>query len=94
MECVQRPHLGGRQCTRSRLSVATATLGFMVMLGVHVGAREDDADPIDEAKRSGADGVQIFLADPQGWKTPKPHPLAAAVAGSPTCRSTCTHRMS
>src|SRR6476661_7074630 len=49
----------------------------MVMLGVHVGAREDDADPIDEAKRSGADGVQIFLADPQGWKAPQPHPLAA-----------------
>ena len=46
------------------------------MLGVHVGAREDDADPVDEARRSGADGVQIFLADPQGWKTPKPHPRA------------------
>jgi deoxyribonuclease IV len=49
----------------------------MTMLGVHVGAREDDADPIDEAARSGADGVQIFLADPQGWKAPKPHPHAA-----------------
>jgi len=48
----------------------------MTMLGVHVGAREDDADPVDEARRSGADGVQIFLADPQGWKTPKPHPRA------------------
>jgi deoxyribonuclease-4 len=46
------------------------------MFGVHVGAREDDADPIDEARKSGADGVQIFLADPQGWKTPKPHPHA------------------
>jgi deoxyribonuclease-4 len=54
----------------------------MVMLGVHVGAREDDADPIDEAKRSGADGVQIFLADPQGWKSPKPHPLAAQLQAS------------
>ena len=53
----------------------------MVMLGVHVGAREDDADPVDEARRSGADGVQIFLADPQGWKAPKPHPLADATAG-------------
>jgi len=48
----------------------------MTMLGVHVGAREDDADPVDEARRSGADGVQIFLADPQGWKTPKPHSRA------------------
>ncbi|MET0967140.1 MAG: deoxyribonuclease IV [Nakamurella sp.] len=52
------------------------------MLGVHVGAREDDADPLDEAKTSGADGVQIFLADPQGWKTPKPHPHTAELKGS------------
>ena len=49
----------------------------MTMLGVHVGAREDDADPVDEARKSGADGVQIFLADPQGWKAPKVHPHAA-----------------
>jgi len=54
----------------------------MTMLGVHVGAREDDADPIDEAARSGADGVQIFLADPQGWKSPKDHPHAAALRDS------------
>ncbi len=46
------------------------------MLGVHVGAREDDADPIAEAKESGADGVQVFLADPQDWKAPKGHPRA------------------
>jgi deoxyribonuclease-4 len=49
----------------------------MTMLGVHAGAREDDADPVAEARLSGADGVQIFLADPQGWKAPKPHPRAA-----------------
>lgn len=61
---------------RLPLSAVPVTLGPMLMLGVHVGAREDDADPIDEAKRSGADGVQIFLADPQGWKAPKPHPMA------------------
>jgi len=58
------------------------TLVPMTMLGVHVGAREDDADPIAEARESGADGVQIFLADPQGWKTPKPHPLADALRAS------------
>jgi len=52
------------------------------MLGVHVGAREDDADPLDEAARSGADGVQIFLADPQGWKSPKGHPHADALRNS------------
>ena len=54
----------------------------MTMLGVHVGAREDDADPIAEARESGADGVQIFLADPQCLKTPKPHPLADALRTS------------
>ena len=54
----------------------------MTMLGVHVGAREDDADPVDEARQSGADGVQIFLADPQGWKSPKPHPHAEALRSS------------
>lgn len=49
------------------------------MLGVHVGAREDDGDPVAEAAASGADGVQVFLSDPQGWKTPKPHPHAEAM---------------
>ena len=44
------------------------------VLGVHVGARDDDSDPIAEALASGADAVQIFLADPQGWKVPRPHP--------------------
>jgi len=58
------------------------TLVPMTMLGVHVGAREDDADPLAEARESGADGVQIFLADPQGWKAPKPHPLADQLRSS------------
>lgn len=52
------------------------------VIGVHVGARHDDADPIAEAKASGAGAVQIFLADPQDWKTPKPHPRAAEIANS------------
>ena len=49
------------------------------VLGVHVGAREDDADPVAEARVADADAVQIFLADPQGWKSPKEHPHAAAL---------------
>jgi deoxyribonuclease-4 len=60
--------------TPTGLSDRRATLTRMVMLGVHVGAREDDGDPVAEAAASGADGVQVFLADPQGWKTPKTHP--------------------
>lgn len=51
----------------------------MVMVGVHVGAREDDGDPVAEAAASGADGVQVFLADPQGWKAPTPHPHTEAM---------------
>ena len=61
--------MSGRPVTLSSVTVPS--------LGVHVGAREDDANPILEAAESGADGVQIFLADPQGWKTPKEHPHAA-----------------
>lgn len=52
------------------------------VLGVHVGARDDDADPIAEALASGADAVQIFLADPQGWKAPRANPRAAQFAAS------------
>ncbi|MBM9469082.1 deoxyribonuclease IV [Nakamurella leprariae] len=52
------------------------------VLGVHVGARENDADPVAEAQAAGANAVQVFLADPQGWKTPKPHPMAAELAAA------------
>jgi deoxyribonuclease-4 len=52
------------------------------VLGVHVGAREDDADPVAEARAANAGAVQVFLADPQGWKTPKPHPMAAELAAA------------
>lgn len=52
------------------------------VLGVHVGARENDADQLGQARDSGARAVQIFLADPQGWKAPKPHPRAAEFQAS------------
>jgi deoxyribonuclease-4 len=43
-------------------------------LGAHIGAGGDDtagaADPVGAAKARGADLVQIFLGDPQGWKAP------------------------
>ncbi|HEU4998369.1 MAG TPA: deoxyribonuclease IV [Lapillicoccus sp.] len=52
------------------------------VLGVHVGARHDDADPLAEAAASGADAVQLFLADPQDWKMPKPHPRAEEIAAT------------
>ena len=38
----------------------------MVRIGVHI----DQADPLAEATGRGADAVQFFLGDPQGWKGP------------------------
>jgi deoxyribonuclease IV len=46
-----------------------------MLIGAHV--REDD--PVATAAERGADIVQMFLADPQGWKKPPTHPQAAAL---------------
>lgn len=43
-----------------------------MLIGAH--ARQDD--PIATAAELGADIVQVFLADPQGWKKPPVHPQA------------------
>jgi deoxyribonuclease-4 len=43
-----------------------------MLIGAHV--REDD--PLVTAADRGADIVQMFLADPQGWKKPPAHPQA------------------
>jgi deoxyribonuclease-4 len=37
-----------------------------------IGAHVDPTDPLEEARLRGADLVQIFLSDPQGWKKPPP----------------------
>lgn len=52
------------------------------VLGMHSGARHDDADPVADARTAGADAVQVFLADPQDWKAPKPYPQAEALRAS------------
>ncbi|MPY98733.1 MAG: deoxyribonuclease IV [Actinophytocola sp.] len=39
-----------------------------------IGAHVRDDDPIAAAREREAEVVQFFLADPQGWKAPKPHP--------------------
>lgn len=41
-----------------------------------IGAHVRDDDPLAAARERGADAVQFFLADPQGWKKPQPHPQA------------------
>jgi deoxyribonuclease-4 len=47
---------------------------------MRIGAHVRDDDPLAAAKDRGAEVVQFFLADPQDWKAPKPHPQAAALA--------------
>jgi deoxyribonuclease-4 len=37
---------------------------------VRIGAHLHDGDPLTEALAMGADAVQFFLGDPQGWKAP------------------------
>jgi deoxyribonuclease-4 len=44
-----------------------------------IGAHVRDDDPVGAAAERGAEVVQFFLADPQGWKTPKPHPQTEAL---------------
>jgi deoxyribonuclease-4 len=54
-------------------------------IGVHVGpgltpdGELDDGGPLARAAETGADAVQVFLADPQGWTAPTPRPDAEAL---------------
>ena len=41
------------------------------MAGLKIGAHVDQTDPVAEAKARGADLVQFFLGDPQGYKGPE-----------------------
>lgn len=44
---------------------------------MRIGAHVRDDDPIGAARERGADAVQFFLSDPQGWKKPTAHPQTA-----------------
>jgi deoxyribonuclease-4 len=50
----------------------------MAVIGAHV----DSADPLAAAAANGAEAIQFFLADPQGWKAPGAHPHADAIVAS------------
>lgn len=50
----------------------------MALLGAHV----DSADPLTAAEAIGAETVQFFMGDPQGWKKPPPHAHADALRAS------------
>jgi deoxyribonuclease-4 len=51
-----------------------------------IGAHLHDGDPLAQARAIGADAVQFFLGDPQGWKAPtfpgEPAEVRAAFASS------------
>jgi deoxyribonuclease IV len=49
------------------------------IVGAHVSPRK----PLQAAGAIGADSVQIFLSDPQGWKKPPPRKDASELRGSP-----------
>jgi deoxyribonuclease-4 len=44
-----------------------------------IGAHVESSDPLAHAGAIGAEAVQFFLGDPQGWKAPPPHPHAEAI---------------
>jgi deoxyribonuclease-4 len=46
---------------------------------LRIGAHVDSTDPLAEAAARSAEVLQFFLADPQGWKKPKPHPEATGL---------------
>lgn len=50
----------------------------MALIGAHV----ESSDPVKHGEAVGADAVQFFLGDPQGWKKPPPHPQADAIRAS------------
>ncbi len=49
---------------------------------MRIGAHVRDDDPIAAAAEAGADVVQFFLSDPQGWRKPAAHPRAAALCSA------------
>jgi deoxyribonuclease-4 len=49
---------------------------------MRIGAHVRDEDPLGAAAQRKAEVVQFFLADPQGWKAPKPHPQADELRAS------------
>jgi deoxyribonuclease-4 len=50
----------------------------MPLFGAHV----DSEDPLTAAEATGAEAIQFFLSDPQGWKKPVEHPHADALRGT------------
>src|ERR687898_919488 len=83
------PGVGGTRrqftlgATRRRRPATTArilaTMKWRTMVGAHLAPE----DPLGEAEAVGADCVQVFLSDPQGWRKPPPREDAAELRASP-----------
>ena len=58
--------------------VSPRTASVKEIVGAHVGRSR----PLDAAAALGADCVQIFLSDPQGWKKPPPRADAGDLRAS------------
>ena len=50
-----------------------------MLIGAHVGQE----DPLADAKRVGAEAIQMFLGDPQSFKKPPPRPDAESLKADP-----------
>src|SRR5579875_3908662 len=53
--------------------------GTVTLPPMRIGAHVRDEDPVGAAAERGAEVVQFFLSDPQGWKAPTPHPQTEAL---------------
>ncbi|HWR47466.1 MAG TPA: deoxyribonuclease IV [Pseudonocardiaceae bacterium] len=49
---------------------------------MRIGAHVSDNDPVSSATQRNAEAVQFFLADPQDWKAPRPHPRTAQLCSA------------
>jgi deoxyribonuclease-4 len=47
-----------------------------------IGAHVDSTDPVPAGRAAGAEAIQFFLADPQGWKQPTEHSHADDIRAS------------
>lgn len=56
--------------------------GPSTLAGMRIGSHVDADSPLEEAAKRGAEVVQIFIGDPQGWKKPESRPDAETLRDS------------
>ena len=68
--------------TPSVVPKAVSVDGISLDAMVNVGAHVHSDNPVAWGEQVNADVIQFFLADPQGWKKPQPHPFAEQIKAS------------